>query len=518
MQAIEEWFKIKKYPHIGKPITIKDYNYVQMYVNNTENIRKHSFLPYIHKIITKRKFRANKTTIIINPSGKRERIKEKPKERHIYFSAHLDAMIFSKYNTILATAYEKYIEYLPFNESIVAYRKIPVIKGKNGNKCNIEFAKTAFEFIKSNKESTLSVIVADITHFFDNLNHKILKKKWAEVLQETSLPGDHFNLYKALTRIKYVEANQLFDASNRNVYVERGVPNLDKKKEQVKKKINDVKYFKEKNVVYYCDKKEFVQKYLGLIKSNNNIKGIPQGSPISATLANIYMLDFDRIIFEKIKLINGFYQRYSDDLIIVCERQYEDEILKLMNDAISGKYVKLNIEQQKTKLYHFEIIDGFFKGFSINERNKELNNNKPLEYLGFSFDGQKVLIKNSGFSKFYRSMKRAFSRGTYFAIYSKNPDNSLFKSRLYNRFTYKGAKGKLIHRPLKNNPKVFKPSREYNWGNYLTYINKANATMRTINMDDSIKKQSRKVWCKFHKLLRKHEHEISIKTNSIEKT
>lgn len=37
--------------------------------------------------------------------------------------------------------------------------------------------------------------------------------------------------------------------------------------------------------------------------------------------------------------------------------------------------------------------------------------NKQLEYLGFVFDGDKVKVKASGLSKFYRNMKRSFRRG-----------------------------------------------------------------------------------------------------------
>lgn len=505
MEEKEDWFKIKKYPHIGRPIKNKDYNRIKRYVENPDKVRTHSFLPFIHKTILKRRFRADVNNLKENPSGKRQRIKDKPKERPIFFASHLDAMIFSKYNNILIDAYEKYIEDEPFNESIVAYRKIPVIKGKKGNRCNIDFTKTAFEYIKSNQDRKLTVIVADITSFFDNLNHKILKKKWTEILLETTLPPDHYNLFKSLTRIKYVESNQLFDAYNQIVYVERGVPNSSSKRERIKKRINNPKYFKEKNVVSYCEKKDFIKHNLNLIKSKNNSTGIPQGSPISATLANIYMLDFDKLVFKKIESINGFYQRYSDDLIIVCERQDEEDIIKLIRDTISGEFAKLVIEPKKTKLYHFEMLDGLFKGFTVNEKTKQPNYNKPLEYLGFSFDGQRVLIKNAGFSKFYRSMKGAFNRAVSFAKHSKNPDKSIFKSSLYKRFTYKGAKRKLIYRPSINDPKVYKPSREYNWGNYLTYVFKADEAMKTINGNSAIKKQSRKVWSEFHRLMKINE-------------
>ena len=44
---------------------------------------------------------------------------------------------------------------------------------------------------------------------------------------------------------------------------------------------------------------------------------------MSATLANIYMLDFDELVFKETKKRNSFYQRYSDDLIIVCDQEDE---------------------------------------------------------------------------------------------------------------------------------------------------------------------------------------------------
>lgn len=509
MEELEEWFKIKKYPHIGLPITIKDYHRIKQYVNNSDRVRIHSFLPFIHKTILKRRFRVDNNNPKKNPSRKRQRIKDKPKDRPIFFASHLDAMVFSKYNVLLAEAYEKHIENKAFNESIVAYRKIPVIKGKNGNKCNIDFAKTAFEYIKENQNKKLSVVVADITSFFNNLDHRILKQNWIKVLPETTLPPAHYNVYKALTRIKYVESQQLFEAHNQIMMVEKGIPNSSTRTKYSRKKIKSVKYFKEKKVVAFCEKDEFLKNNLNLIISSRNKKGIPQGSPISATLANIYMLGFDEKIFSEIDDINGFYQRYSDDLIIVVEQKHEDDIIKLVRETISGNLAKLTIEPKKTKLYRFQLNNGYFKGFAVDEITKQVNDNRPLDYLGFSFDGQRVLIKNSGFAKFYRSMKGAFNRAVSYALFSKNPDKRLFKSSLYKRFTYKGASRKLIYRPSKHNPKIYKKTKEYNWGNYLSYVYKANNSMETINGNNVIRKQTRKLWGQFHLLLKSSEEKLS---------
>ncbi|MBS0646782.1 MAG: hypothetical protein JSR97_09380 [Verrucomicrobia bacterium] len=501
---LETWFKTKKYPHIGLPITIKDYNWIKEYVENPEKIRLHSFLPLIHKSIVKRRFRADLSSPVLNPSGKRKRVLGKPKVRDIFFASHLDSLILSKYNEILASAYEKYIENLNFNESVVAYRKIPISKGSKKNKCNIDFAKTTFEFIQKNNTKKLTAIVADVTSFFDNLNHKILKKQWTRVLNETTLPQDHYNVFKALTNIKYIEGDQLFESYSNTMMVKKGIPNFSHKTEFVRKQIKNSKFFKEKGTSHYCDKKEFLKNNLNLVISKNNTEGIPQGSPISATLANIYMLEFDKEIFEKVSSIGGFYQRYSDDLIIICEQHYEDDIIKLIRDKIET-VVDLKIEPNKTKVFRFEEVKGKFTGFEIDEKTKAPNHNKTLEYLGFSFDGQRVLIKTSGFSKFYRAMKSSFKKSTSLAIHSKNPDKSLFKSRLYKRFTHRGAKRKLIYRPSKSDKTIYEKTNEYYWGNYLSYINKANESMKSINGDNYVKRQSRKFWKKFNDLMKFHE-------------
>lgn len=501
---LEKWFKLKKYPHIGLPITITDYNWVKEYILDKEKIRKHSFLPLIHKCISQRKFRPDKSRTDKTKTKRRFRIKGE-KDRNIYFSSHLDSLILSYYNSLLVEAYENHIKTKKFNESIVAYRKIPLFENSENNKCNIDFAKSAFEFIHKNKTQKLSVIVADVTSFFDNLNHKILKRQWTKILNEKTLPEDHYNVFKALTNIKYVEGEQLLKSYKNNVWVKRGLENNSKEFEYIKKEVSKSFYFKEKNVVAYCDKKEFLKNNLNLVVSKNNDFGIPQGSPISATLANVYMLDFDQHLFDKVETIGGYYQRYSDDLIVICEQSHEDEIIKTLRELIANeKIANLEIQPQKTKTYRFENIDSKFIGFEIDEITKTQNFNKTLEYLGFSFDGQRALVKTSGYSKFYRSMIKSFKKSASLAKNSKNPDKKIFKGRLFKRFTHRGSKRKLIYRPSRQDKTKYVKTKEFNWGNYLSYIEKANNTMKDLNQNDCIKRQSRRLWKNFNNLMKVH--------------
>lgn len=105
-------------------------------------------------------------------------------------------------------------------------------------------------------------------------------------------------------------------------------------------------------------------------------------------------------------------------------------------------------------------------------------------------------------------MKGAFNRAVSYALFSKNPDKRLFKSSLYKRFTYKGANRKLIYRPSINNPKTYKKTQEYNWGNYVSYVYKADDSMETINGNKVIRRQARKLWRQFHLLLKTSEEKL----------
>lgn len=215
------------------------------------------------------------------------------------------------------------------------------------------------------------------------------------------------------------------------------------------------------------------------------------------------MLDFDQNLFDKVDAIEGFYQRYSDDLIIICKQSYEDEIIKTLRELIADKNIaNLEIQPQKTKTYRFENIDSKFIGFEIDETTKTQNLTKTLEYLGFSFDGQKVLIKTSGYSKFYRSMIKSFKKSASLAKNSKNPDKKIFKGRLFKRFTHRGSKRKLKYRASKEDKTKYVKTKEFNWGNYLSYIEKANYTMKDLNKNDYIKRQSRRLWKNFNDLMK----------------
>jgi len=82
------------------------------------------------------------------------------------------------------------------------------------------------------------------------------------------------------------------------------------------------------------------------------LKGVPQGSPISPLLSNLYLDVFDETMVKaKYK-----YVRFADDFIILCKKKPDaEDAIEITEDAL--KKLKLNLNYDKTRLTHFD--EGF---------------------------------------------------------------------------------------------------------------------------------------------------------------
>lgn len=348
----------------------------------------------------------------------------------------------------------------------------------------------------------------DISSFFDNLNHQILKDNWIQILGfDNYLPKDHYNVWKNITKFSYISHKNLFNLFKEQIIVER-LNDTGSDYIYIKKPVSKSKFLREKGAVAFCDTSDMNKiRKSNIIKKNKNkeknsplrTKGIPQGSPMSALLANIYMINFDKKINEYIKKCcsDNSYRRYSDDIVIICTPADERKILKYLKLEIEK--IDLSINDKKTQIFKFLKNNKTNKYESEEKINGNYIKNRNFEYLGFSFDGETIFLKNASLSKFYRSMKRSCRYGAFHARTIKNETRGiLFKSNLYKRFTIKGAKRrrKFIRNP---NTGKFRHEDKYEWGNYLTYCIKAADTMST----NKISKQTKNTWKNFHNYLKK---------------
>lgn len=508
-QSKKDWFRIKHYPHIGLKLEQSDRKWIEPFVKNKTAISKHAFYPFIHRQLNVRKFRRE-----VCHDGTRS-ILRKPsqKTREIYYANHIDSLIYGYYSDLLSYNYEALLSNSDLSDCITAYRKIQLDNTdlNSRNKCNIDFANDIFNFIKNSKNKNLVAITFDIKSFFDNLDHKYLKKKWRAIIQSgNDLPTDHYNVFKNITKFSYIPEKHIFNHFKNGIIVSQ------KNSKDIKKaKIKKIVHLKNKNAIAYCFTKDIKTiRNLNLIKSNKKLiedenkfrqKGIPQGSPISATLANIYMLDFDSMANNLLKSIYGIYRRYSDDMVAICSIEDEKNVIKEFTKYI--KEIKLEIQNSKTQIFHFKYDNNNSRHYCY-EKNintgKLINNNNNFEYLGFQFDGLYTRIKNSSISNYYRKMKKTFARSNYYTYHNKTATKGqIFKNRLYKKFTYLGAHRRRIYQ---RHPKIsnkFIETTKYDWGNFLSYTNLA---MNTISQN-KIKNQIKNHWLIFHKSMENIKNE-----------
>lgn len=469
---MKDWLKLKRYTHFSPPFEAKHIPFIRSYVSNEEKVKLHKFHPFIHYTIKANRFKRG-----YDVSGNREEFRKlKEKKREIFYADHLDSQILAYYGYLLGKNLEEIYESHPsLNNSVIAYRSIPF--DDNRSKCNIDFAKEVFDFIKASNSLELSVLCFDVKSFFDSLDHKILNKAWYKILERINLPDDHYQVYKAITKFTYVEIGDLI-------------------KEFREFKIKKFQYLRERQVPSFCSSgKEFRSRVVekGLIKFNrydfkNNCErtyGIPQGSPISAVLSNLYMLGLDRELVHKAIELKGLYRRYSDDLLFICPPSETERIRTFVLDYVKNR-LNLIIQDEKTQEVIFSRENQSSKWSCRTFENGIVKVNAPLSYLGFEFDGKTTRVKQKSISQYYRKLKRLIRRRATYANYAKESnergrkkkkDAWIYRQGIYKTKSHLGAKKKRI------NGKVY-------WGNYISYIHTASRIME----EPALKRQIRNHW------------------------
>ena len=394
-QICQAWVDFVKHHNDTKPYAHFDLRVslsmpsIRKYVMDRAKVVTHSFYPFIH--FEKKNSRYGK--------------KGPKKPRELYYCSHLDRCVYQRYAFLLNYQYNIWACENNIDDVAIAYRD-------NLGKNNIDFAKDAFDAIRSFPQCF--ILVGDFTNFFDNLEHQYLKKMMCEVLGVERLPQDYFSVFKNITRFSSWDWKDIVKAAGENI-AERGV----------RKKINS------KEIVLT---KEQFQKNKKDIKKNISGVGVPQGSPISAVLSNIYMIKFDKDIKRYVTSKGGIYMRYSDDFIIVLPYERDAEIADFTSYIFS--YVEsmkglIDLQKEKTSCYTYkdEVIYEGDQPSSIN-------------YLGFLFDGKNIRIRPRAITKYYYRMRRKantigrsnwtsskgrrISAKELYSIYSRNDEKQTF--------------------------------------------------------------------------------------------
>jgi hypothetical protein len=464
------WFKPKAFTHLTNKLTLEDGKWIKNYVSNSETISHHCFYPLIHRTIAVKRLKLgvdrNNNPIKKHYTFKNNKRVSNVKFREIYYANHLDSQIYSYYaQKILEPKYETQLEKNPrLNESVIAYRRIPV-KDKTRCKCNIDFANEVFDFIKETTGEKM-VLAIDIKKFFDSLDHKILKRAWARLLEKKFLDADHYNIFKSVTSFCYVELVDLlkeFGYRHPNQLIQKEVSSFLKNGKEFRERVK-FKGFLRRNSFRRIES-----------DGRKVMVGIPQGTPISAFLANVYLLEFDKAVVEIIDKAS-LYRRYSDDILIVCPKENHRQIEKELQTLIA----KFKLEIQSAKTQRSLFLNG-----------KLAKGELAVNYLGFQFDGYVKRLKSSSISKFYRKLKSAVRFRAYRTLKAKRKhekgvivDVTLHRKKLYQQYSYLGASSSNIRKR-----------------NFFSYANFA----AKITGAPEVNNQLSKAWTILHREINKYE-------------
>ena len=151
--------------------------------------------------------------------------------------------------------------------------------------------------------------------------------------------------------------------------------------------------------------KEQYKRYRSHIKKHTDPFGIPQGSPISALLANVYMMDVDRKIKDITDQCAGLYMRYSDDFMVVLplnEAAARTAIFSI--NQIIESTPGLTLEPQKTQIYKTDLP--YIKNIGETFLENADGSKRVINFLGFTFDGTTTTLRAKTVSKYYYRMYR----------------------------------------------------------------------------------------------------------------
>lgn len=405
-QLIDEWIKNQEtkekscikssYKHFDSKVSKSDYaiggKYREdLYFSNKLNSLK--FWPLIRIDQKKRRF-------LKNLEGELE---INQKNRSIMYPAHRDSCIMSFYAFNLKKNYEHKLKHSTLDNCILGYRKIPITTKSKKNKSNINFAYDLFKSLQTLNGYTILCI--DIKGFFDNINHSILHKAIKPFTKD--LPKNNLQfIIKVVTKYRYVFYKDAEYIMGKNSW------------------INPKKYNK------------FIRGTI-LEHKNNKSYGIPQGTPISDILSNIYLYNFDNSINDRLAKLSKptIYKRYCDDILIAIPDEYAKKIYGFISDEI--KKYRLKIGVNKTEAFHIEANKKIFTDITKKFVKKYNKNKEFLQYLGFYMNLDRIIIRSSTVEKHYRKIKKI--NGT-----RHNIDGSINKHPID---LYEKMSNKIIKRP-----------------------------------------------------------------------
>lgn len=390
----------RPYRHFDGRVSLKDTqtNKAEFLLNELRfpaHLVRHAFFPFIRKDKKVRRF--TKEVVKNEQDEIEKKIVVKQKLRQIMYASHRDATIYGFYGHMLKKAYDLKASLLGIDKNVIAYRKIPRNDGSDRNKSNIDFANDIYKILGKHENS--AIICLDITDFFGSMLHTKIEENWQRVLGVNSLPIGHKTVFKNITRYRYLFLDEVRVVLGLGEMVHGRFIYKDKlpQAQRVGPLTSDPKIYNQ------------LVKKSNLIKTNGSPKGIPQGSPISDIIANMYLMEFDTKINNLVSSYDfGLSRRYSDDILIICPQDKIIETYRQIEQLLKSEGSKVN--QSKSELFFLDRDTSTLTDKTGLLIEHYIKNKSTIQYLGFEFDLKDIHIRSGTIANHYRKLKRSMKQ------------------------------------------------------------------------------------------------------------
>lgn len=149
-----------------------------------------------------------------------------------------------------------------------------------------------------------------------------------------------------------------------------------------------------------------------------NLEGVPQGLAISNILAEIFINDFDKVMRN---IPNIYYQRYVDDILILCDKANVNYIAEL---------AFLELEKLKLKPHSIGEVDS---------KSVKGDLTGSFDYLGYKVEPQnniltlvesKIGVRKTTIRKFESAIAKIFTTYRYQLTHAETPDQKTRAERI----------------------------------------------------------------------------------------
>ncbi|WP_315796598.1 reverse transcriptase/maturase family protein [Bradyrhizobium sp. SZCCHNRI3043] len=383
-----EWFRPRGYRHFDAPVGER----FAERVSDSGFVERHSWLPLIHyqKRVKRYKPKEGKTVF---------------KQRPIMYASHRDSCILSKYAWELSCRLDACYERHGLGPNVIAYRKL--------GKSNYHFSAEALRFAKS--KPSCVILCFDVSGFFDNLDHGILKRRLKSVLGAEELSRDWFAVFRHVTRFSLIDKATLAAHPRFSSRLSGGA----------REPIATISEITSQGIQIVVNEKGY---------------GIPQGTPISSVLSNLYMLELDKKMVEVCRRRGALYQRYSDDVLIICNGSDEPQLKSMFFSQLKEHRLKIN--EDKTERVVFDSL-----GL------------REFQYLGFNISEEGAVIRPGSLARQWRKAKRSIARTKRIgaAAIAAGGASKIYTKKLRKRFYPVGARNFSSY--ARRSAKVFESKR-----------------------------------------------------------